>query len=220
MREVAGGSEHRTAVYTSVHEDSSTEPTHKFPTGVEFGKKSIIKIVAAENSYAQVAQFLGGDYVRVHSMMPKLNIDPHLFTADATQAKALAQADIVIFNGAHYDTWVPQLLMGTTKANRQIIEVAQLVPWSITNPHLWYDPRIMPLYAQALTQTLKYYAPTHAVYFDQRLAEFTAEYQKFLDYLLELRVKHQGVVIVMTEPLFEPMAAYLQLKILGKRFAS
>src|SRR3990167_7816438 len=72
VREVAGGSEHRTAVYTSVHEDSSTEPTHKFPTGVEFGKKSIIKIVAAENSYAQVAQFLGGDYVRVHSMMPKL----------------------------------------------------------------------------------------------------------------------------------------------------
>ena len=32
-----------------VHEDSCTEPTHKFPTEVEFGKKSTIQIMGILN---------------------------------------------------------------------------------------------------------------------------------------------------------------------------
>lgn len=42
-REFEEGSERRTGVYLSVHEDSSTEPTHKFPANVEFRKKSDIR---------------------------------------------------------------------------------------------------------------------------------------------------------------------------------
>ena len=40
MRKVGGDSERRTAVYTDVHEDSSTESTNKFSIGVEFGNNS------------------------------------------------------------------------------------------------------------------------------------------------------------------------------------
>ncbi len=36
VRKVEGGSEHRSGVYTSVYEDLSTEPMHKFSTEVEF----------------------------------------------------------------------------------------------------------------------------------------------------------------------------------------
>ncbi len=41
VRKVEGGSERRTGVYTSAHEDMSTEPTHKFSTGIEFETRSI-----------------------------------------------------------------------------------------------------------------------------------------------------------------------------------
>ena len=40
-RKAGGGSDRRTRVYTPVHEDSSTEPTNKFPEGVELCKKSM-----------------------------------------------------------------------------------------------------------------------------------------------------------------------------------
>ncbi len=40
-REFEGGLEHRTGVYTGVHEDSSTEPTRKLPAEVELQKRSI-----------------------------------------------------------------------------------------------------------------------------------------------------------------------------------
>nr|WP_277619269.1 palindromic element RPE1 domain-containing protein [Legionella norrlandica] len=40
MREVRGETERRTAVYTLVHEDSSTVSTKQFSMAVEFRKKS------------------------------------------------------------------------------------------------------------------------------------------------------------------------------------
>ena len=41
--EFVGDAERKTGVYLNVHEDLSTESTHKLPSIVEFGKKSIIK---------------------------------------------------------------------------------------------------------------------------------------------------------------------------------
>jgi 15-cis-phytoene synthase len=40
VRKIAGGSQHRTGVYTRTHEDLSGEQTHKIPTSVELGKRS------------------------------------------------------------------------------------------------------------------------------------------------------------------------------------
>ncbi|MCC8369670.1 MAG: palindromic element RPE1 domain-containing protein [Rickettsia endosymbiont of Oxypoda opaca] len=42
--EFEGDTEHRTAAYSSVREDSSTGSTYKLPLEVEFGKNSIEKI--------------------------------------------------------------------------------------------------------------------------------------------------------------------------------
>ncbi|HHF7350185.1 TPA: hypothetical protein ACPSKZ_000025 [Legionella anisa] len=39
-----GDAEHRTGVYTPVHEDSSTASTKQFTSSVEFEKRSIIVI--------------------------------------------------------------------------------------------------------------------------------------------------------------------------------
>ncbi len=46
-KKVEGGSERGTGVYMRVHEESSTKPTHKFSTGVEF-QKSSNKAVSAQ----------------------------------------------------------------------------------------------------------------------------------------------------------------------------
>ncbi len=58
VRKVEGGSEHRTGVYTTVHEDSSTEPTHKFSTGVELRKMSIKFLWVPKNSWIFGERFL------------------------------------------------------------------------------------------------------------------------------------------------------------------
>ncbi len=180
---------------------------------------ALVTIVAAENSYAQVAQRLGGDYVQVVSLLSQVNQDPHVFTASVVQAKALAQADIVVFNGAGYDLWVENLLLGTHSKNRIVMEVARLLPNPPSNPHLWYDPLAMPYYAKALVLALKTQDPQHANYYNQQQVVFLKEMAALNEKLLQIKKHIQGQAILVAEPLFDPMATYLGLRVLGQGFA-
>lgn len=63
-----------------------------------------------ENFGGNVAAQIGGDHVRVTSIISKPNQDPHEYEAAAAAAAAVAQAELVIENGAGYDDFLGQLL--------------------------------------------------------------------------------------------------------------
>src|SRR5579863_3115387 len=65
-----------------------------------------VKIVAAENFYGDIAAEIGGADVAVVSILKNPDQDPHLFEASVETAKALADANIAILNGADYDPWM------------------------------------------------------------------------------------------------------------------
>lgn len=179
----------------------------------------LVQLVAAENTYAQVAQRIGGQYVQVTPLMSKPNQDPHLFTAGTEQAKALAGADVVVFNGAGYDSWVESLLAGTQHPGRVLLVVANLVPDAAQNPHIWYDPQTLPRYARALTTILQKQDPQHAGYFAQRLRLFLTDYHHLETFLGQVKFRDHGKAVLVTEPLFEPMANALGIKVKGQEFA-
>ena len=64
---------------------------------------SPIPILAAENFYGDLAQAIGGSECTVTSILTNPDQDPHLFEASPSMARALADARIVIYNGADYD---------------------------------------------------------------------------------------------------------------------
>ncbi len=110
-----------------------------------------IKLVAAENFYGGVAQQIGGAQVEVTSVMSNPDQDPHLFETSPAVVRELTSADIIIYNGADYDPWMPKLLNVATRPGRTVIVAAQLVHKKAgDNPHLWYDPATMPAVAQSL----------------------------------------------------------------------
>ena len=78
-----------------------------------------VKIVAAENFYGDVARQIGGADVAVTSILSNPDEDPHLFEASAATAKALADARIVIVNGADYDPWMEKLLAANKSPGRR-----------------------------------------------------------------------------------------------------
>src|SRR5579871_5530436 len=99
-----------------------------------------LRVVAAENFYGDVARQIGGPDVAVTSIMSNPDEDPHLFEASASTARDLANARIVIANGADYDPWMEKLLAANKAPDRNEIVVAGLVGRkSGDNPHLWYD---------------------------------------------------------------------------------
>jgi len=69
-----------------------------------------LRIVAAENFYADVARQIGGTAVSVTSILSNPAQDPHLFEVTPSAARAIAGAQIVIYNGIDYDPWMAKLL--------------------------------------------------------------------------------------------------------------
>ncbi len=83
-------------------------------------------VVAAENFWGNITSQLGGRDVEVTSLITNPNADPHLFETDAADAATLAQAQVVVENGAGYDTWMGSLL-GADSGHPKIVNAASVL---------------------------------------------------------------------------------------------
>lgn len=177
-----------------------------------------LNIVAAENFYGEIAEQLGGPYVHVTSILNNPNQDPHLFSASPAVAKTIADADLVIYNGVDYDPWMERLLAATQKKPLIIIIANIMKRKSGDNPHLWYDPNTMPLYAKTLTTTLVQNDSQHQNYYQQQLKNFVLNYRTLTEKISALKQKYQTTPIIATEPVFNYLADTMGLKMYGTDF--
>ena len=178
-----------------------------------------VTIVAAENFYGDVARQLAGPDATVTSILGNPDDDPHAFEATPSVARAIADARIVIANGADYDPWMEKLLGASRSASRTMINVAALVGRKPgDNPHLWYEPATMPAFAKALAAALTAADPAHRVAYQQRLEAVLASLKPIDAKVALLRQKHAGTPVTATEPVFGYMAAALGLVMRNERF--
>jgi zinc/manganese transport system substrate-binding protein len=172
-----------------------------------------IKILAAQNFYAEVATAIGGDRVSVETVAMPADADPHDFEPAPSVARSVSDAAIVVFNGADYDHWMEHLLESTERPDRQVIEAAQLIGVEEgDNPHVWYDPRTIPAVAEALAATLAELDPADAANYETRKAAFLATVKPVGDKVAAIRDRFAGSPIAATEPVFGYMADALGLK--------
>ncbi|MGA3170402.1 MAG: zinc ABC transporter substrate-binding protein [Chthoniobacteraceae bacterium] len=166
--------------------------------------------MAAENFYGGVAQEIAGHGATVTSIMSNPNQDPHEFQTDASTAKAVEGADVVIYSGIGYDDWMQKLLGLNGKAGRTVICVADLIGAKAgDNPHIWYDPRTMPALAERLGGILK--EPGRVAAFERSMGKVTAK-------IAEIKAGHVGTPVTATEPVFGYMAGALGFKMLNYDF--
>jgi len=178
-----------------------------------------LAVIAAENFYGDVARQIGGDRVAVMSILNNPDQDPHLFETTATVARGLADARIVIYNGANYDAWMDKLLSASPRSDRIAIVAATLVNKKAgDNPHLWYDPATMPSVAKALTAALSKADPAHAADYTSRLKVFLASLDGIDKKIAQLRAKYSGTPVTATEPVFGYMAQALGLTMRNESF--
>jgi zinc/manganese transport system substrate-binding protein len=178
-----------------------------------------IAVVAAENFYGDVARQIGGDRVSVSWVLGNPDQDPHLFEATPAVVRQIAAANVVIYNGAAYDSWMDKLLKVTAAPERTVIVAADLVHKQAgDNPHLWYDPPTMPAVATALAAALGTIDPAHKDDYAVRLKTFLASLAPLNDKIAAMRAKYTGVTVTATEPVFDYMAAALGLSMRNASF--
>jgi len=178
-----------------------------------------LKIVAAENFYGGVAREIAGKDAQITSILTNPNQDPHEFTTNANTARAVADADVVIYSGISYDPWMEKLLATPGRAHRVVIVVADLIGAKEgANPHIWYDPRTMPALAAKLVEILSGHDAAGAEVYRKRQSDFQKAMQPELAEIAEIKASYAGVKVTATEPVFGYMADALGLKMLNGSF--
>src|SRR5215472_4914544 len=178
-----------------------------------------LSIVAAESVYGDIARQIGGAEVTVTSILANPNQDPHEFEASASTARAIADAGLVIHNGAGYDPWAPRLLAASKGKRREVIEVAALLRKKAgDNPHFWYDAAAMSALASTLAAKMTELDAAHGPGYAERALAFEASIARLRERIGALRNKHAGTPVTATEPVFDYMAEALGLKMRNGRF--
>lgn len=179
----------------------------------------IVHIIAAENFYGSVAKEIGGPYVQVTSILNQPDQDPHLFNLTPSIAKGLAQADLIIYNGLGYDPWMQNLLSVGSSEKRGIILVAKLLNKKEgENPHIWYDPATMPVYAKTLRDFLIKRDPNHQKAYQAHYQQFMEHHQSLIRLIVHIKAHYNNTPVIATEPVFGYMAKALGLSMQGMAF--
>ena len=159
-----------------------------------------VQVVAAENFWGNIVTQIGGSHVSVTSLITDPRADPHLFQTNTVDAAKLAQAQVVIENGAGYDGWMRSLL-GADGGHPRIVTAASVlhVTGDNPNPHLWYDIPRVPAVASAITATLARADPPDAAAFRGNLATFDASLAPLTNVLATIKKHFAHAPVAYTE---------------------
>ena len=115
-------------------------------TGGEGLSGGRVRVVATTMQVADFARQVGGDRVEVIGILDA-GAEPHEYEPTPSDAEAVADADLVVSNGANLDDWLGDLL-DQAGAEAPRVEAARGVTLLPTeekgfpgDPHIWHDPR-------------------------------------------------------------------------------
>jgi ABC-type Zn uptake system ZnuABC Zn-binding protein ZnuA len=101
-----------------------------------------VQVVATTTHAADLTRSVGGDRVSVRSLVPA-EADPHDFEPRPSDARSLADADLVVRSGGELDEWLGDLIEssgGDADRLTLIDEVETIERGGETDPHWWQDP--------------------------------------------------------------------------------
>src|SRR5438876_1464436 len=183
--------------------------------GTTSSASSTIDVVAGENFWGNLVAQLGGSKVSVQSVVTDPNADPHEYESSTSDARAFAEARLVILNGAGYDDWGQKLLDANQATNRRVLNIAALLGKKQgDNPHFWYDPSYVTRITDEITSDYRSIDPADASYFDQQRSQVKGRFQPYMDEIANIKQKYPNVPIGATESILRYLASALGLKLI------
>lgn len=136
------------------------------PSASETASAGPLTVVSSLNQWGSLAAQIGGDDAKVTSILSSTTTDAHDFEPTAKDMKTLHDADVVIVNGAGYDSWASKNLPAQTT----LVSAADIVgAMDGDNPHLWFSRDARYAMADALKDTFARLRAKDAKSFDANL---------------------------------------------------
>jgi zinc/manganese transport system substrate-binding protein len=173
-------------------------------------------VVAAESFWGSIASQLAGSRARVRSIIVNPETDPHSYQPSAADARAVAQANVVIVNGVGYDEWASQLLSASASRSRVVLDVGRALGLpSGANPHRWYYPHDVHAVVALIAAAYERIDPADAGYFAARARWFTSiELARYDRLRAQIRGRYAGVPVGYSESIFQGLGEDLHLRLM------
>lgn len=180
------------------------------------GGHARFEVLAAESFWGSIAGQLAGSMATVQSVIVNPGSDPHSYQPSAGDARAMAEASMVIVNGAGYDNWASQLLQAGTQSGRLVLDVGKRLGLKAgANPHRWYFPADVRTVVDAIVADYARLYPAGAGYFAQRRRLFeTVGLARYDTLRREIRSRYAGVAVGYSESVFQGLGEDLGLDLL------
>jgi zinc/manganese transport system substrate-binding protein len=175
-----------------------------------------VQVIAAENFWGSIAAQVGGSHVHVTSLIVDPNADPHSYEPTTTDARSVADARYVIFNGAGYDPWMNKLLQANPASGRKELNIGTFNgKREGDNPHMWYNPDYVTAVVNKIREDLKSLDAGSANYFTSSAQTFlTAGLQQYHTHIANIKTKYSGTPVGATESIFSYLSSALGLKLI------
>jgi len=175
----------------------------------------VINVVAAENFYGNIVQQIGGDAVRVTSVMSDPNVDPHEYESNVEDAKAIAEADLVIENSGGYDDWMDKLLSASPKDSRVVLKGFDLAVKKLPdNEHVWYNVDNAQAIALGVSRSLQKLLPQSAALFAKNDRAFQESLGPIRQKMAQISARYSETPVGLTETIYLYQALPMGLKVL------
>ncbi|GAX00708.1 metal ABC transporter solute-binding protein, Zn/Mn family [Secundilactobacillus silagei] len=162
-----------------------------------------INVVASLDFYGETAKAVLGDKGTVTSIIDKPSMEPHEYEPTTKTAKQVSDADVIVYNGLGYDTWMNRLSAdntGTTKVN-----VAQGIMnrHNGDNEHIWYNMQTMPKLANELAVQFAKRQPQNKAYFKRNAQKYIRSLAPLDRKIAQLSRHSHHARVNVSEPVFD-----------------
>jgi zinc/manganese transport system substrate-binding protein len=178
-----------------------------------------LNVVTSVDFYAEVAEAVVGHYGHVTSVINDPAIDPHDYEPTVATGKLVAQSDLVLTNGAGYDSWMTKL----TRAEPHVAVLSAAKVVGVRdgeNEHIWYKPTAMPKLATALAKRLGKLDPQHRAAFQANATRYIQHLQPLMHQIDQLQAQRQRSAVAVSEPVFDNALTYMGYHVVNSHFAA
>ncbi len=179
----------------------------------------VVDVVASTSVYGDIVSRIGGDKVRVSSIINRTSQDPHSYEATTQDKLAVSKAELVVENGGGYDAFIDTLATDTGLDHANIINAVDVSGLATESPapatsdaaghthehtglneHVWYSLPAMARLADAVADKLASLEPASEQTFRTNAAAFKDSLGGLETRLAAIRSSTGHAHVAVTEP--------------------
>jgi zinc/manganese transport system substrate-binding protein len=177
----------------------------------------VVEVVASTSVYGDIVSAIGGDKVKVNSIISRTSQDPHSYEATTQDKLAVSKAELLVENGGGYDGFIDKLADDTGLDHAKVlnaVEISGLAPTAEGsaseladshghegfNEHVWYSLPAMAKLADAVAAKLGQLEPSAAATFTTNAASFKESLAGMEAKLAAIQASAGHAAAAVTEP--------------------